>query len=264
MMKMDFEEFREKIYMEASHCKGRVGLIIEAEDKCIEINSGVQFSSASLIKVPIMIECFRQSEKGTLNLQHPVRIASIEKVGGAGVLQALSRDLNLKVIDLMTLMIIVSDNLATNLLIDLLGMDKINQSMKELGLQNTQLNRKMMDFAALEKGQDNYTTAYDMLTCLKAMDQNYMLTKESARQAKEIMEKQQFKNKLSDAIDLDTFRVANKTGELFGIEHDCAIIQYENKRVYAAVLIDRLTVPKDGRQTLSSIGQLISQYLSFG
>ena len=71
-------------------------------------------------------------DRGTLNLQQPIQIASVEKAGGAGVLQALSSDLKLKVMDVMTLMIIVSDNLATNLLIDLIGMDQINQGMREL------------------------------------------------------------------------------------------------------------------------------------
>ncbi|WP_102272703.1 serine hydrolase [Cytobacillus massiliigabonensis] len=261
MKKINFDELKDNVYTEASKCRGRVGLIIEAEDKRIEINSEGKFSSASLIKVPILIECFRQAERGTLNLQQSIQIASVEKVGGAGVLQALSKDLELKVMDAMTLMIIVSDNLATNLLIDLIGMDQINQGMRELNLQHTELNRKMMDFTALTNGIDNYTTASDMLTCLKEIGQNRILSKESASKVKEIMENQQFQNKLSDQIDLDAFKVANKTGELFGIEHDCAIIEYEKKSVYAAVLIDQLRAPKDGRQTLSSIGQLISQYL---
>lgn len=261
MKKIDFDELEEKVYTEVSRCRGRIGLIIEAEDKRIEINSEGRFSSASLIKIPILIECFRQSEKGTIDLQQPIQIASVEKVGGAGVLQALSRDLELKVIDVMTLMIIVSDNLATNLLINLIGMDQINQGMRELNLQHTELNRKMMDFTALKYGMDNYTTAFDMLTCLKEIGQNRILSNGSASKVKEIMENQQFNNKLSDQIDLDLFKVANKTGELLGIEHDCAIIQYEKKSVYAAVLIDQLRVSKDGRQTLSSIGQLISQYL---
>ncbi|MGN7402813.1 serine hydrolase [Cytobacillus praedii] len=261
MKKIHFDELKENVYTEASKCRGRVGLIIEAEDKRIEINSEGKFSSASLIKVPILIECFRQADRGTLNLQQPIQIASVEKAGGAGVLQALSSDLELKVMDVMTLMIIVSDNLATNLLIDLIGMDQINQGMRELNLQHTELNRKMMDFTALKNGLDNYTTAFDMLTCLKEIDENRILSKESASKARRIMENQQFQNKLSDQIDLDAFKIANKTGELFGNEHDCAIIEYENKSVYAAVLIDQLKVPKDGRQTLASIGQLISQYL---
>ncbi|MFE8698506.1 serine hydrolase [Cytobacillus sp. FJAT-53684] len=258
---MNFETLKEEVYRIASRCKGRVGLVIETENNRIEINSRAKFSSASLIKVPILIECFRQSEEGTLDLQQYIPIAESNRVKGAGVLQALSSDLQLKVIDVMTLMIIISDNLATNLLIDLLGMEKINQGMRDQNLHDTELSRKMMDFAALKNGLDNYTTAYDMLTCLKELDQNKMLSNRSASMAKEIMENQQFSNKLSDQIDLDIFKVANKTGELPGIEHDCAIIEYGKRRVYAAVLIDQLTVPKDGRQTLSSIGQLISQYL---
>ncbi|MBP2242432.1 beta-lactamase class A [Cytobacillus eiseniae] len=261
-MGMDFDALSEEVIRRSSLCKGRVGLLIESENKRIEINSKMKFPSASLIKVPILIECFRHSERGILDLDQYIPMTASNKVKGAGVLHALSSDIKLKVIDLMTLMIIVSDNFATNLLIDLVGMEKINCGFKELYLKNTELNRKMMDFSAWKKGVDNYTTASDMITCLKELDQNQFLSKRYASMAKDILENQQFNNKLSDQIDLDRFKVANKTGELFGVEHDCAIIQYEKRSIYAAVLIDQLINPKDGRQTLSSIGQLISQYLT--
>ncbi|WP_255222755.1 serine hydrolase, partial [Shouchella clausii] len=69
----------------------------------------------------------------------------------------------------MTLMIIVSDNTATNLIIELLGIEKINQLFKDLGFNNTSLNRKMMDFEALKNGIDNTTTARDMVYGIKAL-----------------------------------------------------------------------------------------------
>lgn len=258
---MSINHFKDEINQVVSRCQGRVGLIIESENCRIEINNHTNFPSASLIKIPILIECFRQSERGILDHQEHISVDSVNRVGGSGVLQALSSDLHLRVADLMTLMITVSDNIATNLLIKRLGMPAINECMKDLNLQSTELNRKMMDFEAVQNGVDNWTSANDMITCLKAINTNSFLSMENAKQALSIMEKQQFMNKLPSLMDTERLLIANKTGELMGVEHDCAIIKYGNQTIYASVLIDQLNNPVDGRQTLAEIGQLVSKFL---
>lgn len=244
-----------------AHCEGRVGLVIETCEGRIEINHNDKFSAASLIKIPILIEGFRQYEKGLLDLHEYLLALPSNRVGGAGVIQALSADLKLKIIDLMALMIIVSDNSATNLVIDRVGMTEINECIKALNLQNTELNRKMMDFEAKKNGLDNFTTANDMLTCLKVIDQHRFLSKESSDKAFSILEKQQFKNKLAETIDSEAVQVANKTGELPGVEHDCAIFKYGGKTIYAAVLIDQLSRQEEGRLTLIQIGKVLSNFM---
>lgn len=256
---MDFTTLEKKISELVARCEGRVGIVIETEEGTIRVNHEEIFSSASLIKVPILIEGFRQSEEGMLDLYEYVKVHQTERVEGAGVIQALSIDIQLKVIDLLTLMIIVSDNIATNILIEFLGIDKINNCMKWLGMKNSELNRKMMDFEALKNGIDNRTTASDMVACIKAMDEGSFLSKENSAQALQIMEKQQFINKLAAAFDFGV--VANKTGELPGVEHDCAIIRHNDKKVYAAVLINELTDQETGRQTLFNAGKLIAEYM---
>lgn len=258
---MNFPTLEKKVLELVAACEGRMGIVIETEEGQIQVNHREVYSSASLIKVPILIEGFRQSEKGQLDLYEYVKVPLAERVEGSGVIQALSTDLQFKVIDFLTLMIIVSDNIATNILIELLGMDEINNCMKWLGMNNSELNRKMMDFAALEHGTDNRTTALDMVTCLKAMAEDYFLSKENCAQVLRIIEKQQFTNKLAAAFDLEKVTVANKTGELPGIEHDCAIIRYKDRTVYVAVLIDKLTNQESGRQTLFNAGKLIAEFI---
>lgn len=258
---MDNHILTKKVSELAARCGGRIGLVIETAEGRIEINHTDKFSAASLIKVPILITGLRQYDLGSLSLEETLPISPLNRVGGAGVLQALSKDLNLKIIDLMALMITVSDNTATNQLIDRLGRNEINQCMKALNLHNTVLNRKMMDFEALRKGLDNCTTPADILTCIKVIDQGRFLTKDSSRQAFAILEKQQFKNKLSDWMDLEAIQVANKTGELPGVEHDAGIIKFAGRTIYAAVLIDQLSKQGEGRQTLAQIGKLLSEYI---
>lgn len=261
---MRFSTLEREVLKLVDACKGRVGLVIASKDRTIEINSEERFSSASLIKLPILIEGFRQSDRGLLDLHESISISQADRVEGTGVIQSLSSDIDLKIIDLMTLMIIVSDNIATNLLIERLGMDQVNKCMKLIGMKNSELNRKMMDFEALKNGADNYTTANDMITCLKAIAGQEYLTIESTEQSLRMMERQQFKDKLAATISAEEMIVANKTGGLPGVEHDCAQFRYKDEVIYAAVLMDRLPYQSAGQQILSSIGNLISDYIKKG
>lgn len=253
------DELKAKIEEELRGLSGRVGLAIEFEGVRLYVNCEEVFPSASLIKVPILIEAFRQSEAGKLNLDQLVSITN--HVGGSGVLQAFSRDALLTLKDLMTLMITVSDNTATNMLIDHLGMEDCNSSFGKMGLQQTALNRKMMDFEAIEQGLDNYTSPLDMLTCLKVVVQGSYLSEESREDALKIMSYQQFQDRLPSLMDLERVVVANKTGSLPQVEHDCAVINYKGKTAYAAVLIDRLDDVYAGKQTISRIGKHIYDHL---
>ncbi|MEH7376609.1 serine hydrolase [Neobacillus drentensis] len=236
-----------------------MGLAVEIEGESLYVNCEETFQSASLIKVPILIEAFRQSEAGKLNLNQLVSITN--HVGGSGVLQAFSRDALLTLKDLMTLMITVSDNTATNMLIDKLGMADINRSIKKMGLKHTILNRKMMDFAAIGQGHDNFTSPIDMLTCLKAVNEGSYLKEESRAAVLKIMSYQQFQDRLPGLMDLERVVVANKTGSLPRVENDCAVIKYKGKTAYAAVLIDRLDDVYAGKQKISKIGKHIYDYL---
>ncbi|MBT2687694.1 serine hydrolase [Bacillus sp. ISL-47] len=258
---MGFLELKAEILELASRCEGRVGLFIQTEEGIIEENGSEVFSSASLIKVPILLAGLSQAKNSLLQLDEEVQINDADRVGGSGVLQSMSKGLKMKVIDLMTLMIIVSDNAATNLVIDLIGEEEINGYMKSIELKNTELNRKMMDFEALKRGLDNKTTAIDMVSCLKTLTERSLLPEKNKALAKRILDGQQFKNKLANTVDPAKVQVAGKTGELPGIEHDCAIFTGNRKIVYAAVLVDELKNQTAGREVLSSIGNRIYRYM---
>ncbi|MBV7506735.1 class A beta-lactamase-related serine hydrolase [Bacillus sp. sid0103] len=253
------DKLKVKIEEELRGLSGRIGLAIEIGAESFYVNSEGEFQSASLIKVPILIEGFRQSEIGMLNVDQLVSITN--HVGGSGVLQVFSRDAQLTMKDLLTLMITVSDNTATNMLIDRLGMEVINSSFGKMGLQHTALNRKMMDFEAIKQGLDNFTSPLDMLKCLKVIHEGHYLTEESQAAALKIMSYQQFQDRLPGMMDLDKVFVANKTGSLLRVEHDCAVITYKGKTVYAAVLMDRLDDVFVGKQKISRIGKHIYDYL---
>ncbi|GHH96757.1 serine hydrolase [Neobacillus kokaensis] len=246
-------EFEEKLIGALAGLRGKAGVSIEIEGECFNFNSEEVFPSASVIKVPILIEGLRQAEAGEISLNQVLSIQ--DRVGGSGVLQTLSDQVTLTVKDLLTLMITVSDNTATNMMIDLLGMDAINQSMKKLGLEKTVLKRKMMDFAAIQRGLNNVTTASDLITCLKVITEGDCLSEKSQKLALEIMTYQQFHDKLSGAINTEKILVASKSGSLPGVENDCAIFKYQGKTAYAAVLMDQLEDEYNSRRVISKIGK---------
>ncbi|MDQ0971978.1 beta-lactamase class A [Neobacillus niacini] len=256
------EILKKKIQEELNTFHGRVGLAIElADTKPIYMNSQEVFQSASLIKIPILLSILLAHHKGKIDIKQQVTISNENKVGGSGVLQALSNGLSISVKDLMTLMIIVSDNTATNILIDLLGIEGINATIQEMGLEQTKLNRKMMDFAAINQGKDNQTTAEEMLHCLKLVNEcNKFFGIDGLIIAKDTLKLQQFRDKLPALVDEDKITVFNKTGELSNVEHDCAIFECQGRIGYVTVLMDRLHDQENAKRTIRKIGKHISDF----
>lgn len=253
----------ENINAELNGLNGRIGLAIDVQDgENFTINGDELFPSASLIKLPILLAGLINAKNGVLNFDQIIAITEKSKVGGSGVIQTLSSHVSLSIKDLLTLMITVSDNTATNILIDLLGMDEINSSFNQVGLTKTVLKRKMMDFAAIEQGKDNFTCPNEMIQCLKLLNGlNFTIGFEETVIAKEILKNQQFKNKLPAMMDQEKITILNKTGELPAVQHDCAIVEYRGRKIYVAVLMDQLIDPYSANQTMNRIGKQISDFL---
>ncbi|WRP04570.1 serine hydrolase [Rossellomorea aquimaris] len=259
---MNVKLLEERILDAIDKCIGRVSVAIDLPTHSIQINNDTPFSAASLIKVPILLEGFRQAEQGKIDLNETVMVPKEDRVGGAGVLSTLSENISLTVEDLLTLMIIVSDNTATNLIIDRIGSEAINNLCKSLALKHTNLGRKLMDFQAMEQGYDNFTSASDIITCLRILDKSPLFSEQSREKMLFILHQQQFGTKLPARMDRERVFIANKTGELPGVEHDCAIVRYEEKTAYIVVLIDGLGESESARDTIAEIGKLLFDYLT--
>lgn len=240
---------------------GRVSVAVELPTHSFHIDGDRSYPAASLIKIPILLEVFRQAQEGDISLSDKVTIPKEGRVGGAGVLVSLSDQLTLTIEDLVTLMIIVSDNTATNLLIDRLGSIAIQELCHTFKLKHTRLLRKMMDFEAMEQGLNNYTSALDIITCLKVLDIGKEYSQTSRGKMLYILGQQQFDTKLPSRMDQEKVYIGNKTGELPGIEHDCAIIKFREKTAYISVLIDGLGETESGKDTIAQIGELIYDFL---
>ncbi|MGC8734747.1 MAG: serine hydrolase [bacterium] len=187
------------------------------------------FPAASIVKIPLAVYIFKLYEQNKIDINREIDITNINKVGGAGII----KDLNLskiKIIDLITLAIIISDNTASNILIDLIEKIEgapfkiLNSYFKSLNLNKTTINRKFM--TDLISPPVNFTTTFEINYLLYKLLNFELLNKENTLKLIEIMSKQQYTEKIP--LYLDNYYIANKTGDIDGISLDSAIIFKSN------------------------------------
>lgn len=202
------------------------------------INGDEKVPSASMIKLLILLKALDECDKGKINLEDTIRLDDYEKVDGSGILKELSRDHKFSIRELLTLMIIVSDNTATNILIDLLGIEEINKIGHDLGLKKTTLERKMMDSNAREKGLDNFTSSNEILKLLKMIYEKDFVSEEYSNLALDILLRQQERQRLQRYLPED-LKIASKSGDLDNLENDGGIFFTENKNYILVVLVNQ-------------------------
>ena len=253
----------------------------------IRINEKRKFHSASIIKVPIMYEALLQVQKDKLKIDDVFTLRNDEKVGGSGVLQLLHDKLELTLEDIISLMIDLSDNTATNMLHDILGKENINNSINELGLNDTYFARKLM---RVVPGLFSYTTAFDIGILLEEFINCRYLSQEMAEKGMEIMYKQQYNYRLSalliecghcgeylgnlntcshcnsntDSIDPVFVPFAHKTGSINGVVHDSGILTVNNKKIIVVCLTDNLHNDEDCVKMQQQLGLAIYKYFKGG
>lgn len=185
-----------------------------------------QLMAASVIKLYVMAAAFNQFETGKLRQEFSLHIYKKDCVPSCGALTYLHEGICVTALDLVTLMIIFSDNTATNVLIDLLGMDEINQYIKSLGFERTCLNRKMYDTEKSGKGIQNYITASETGRLLTMMYRGELVSEGASSQMISILKNQQLCSKIPfylQALEEEP-EIAHKTGEDRGITHDVGIV----------------------------------------
>lgn len=191
--------------------------------------------SASMIKVFIMSYAMELASKGQLNLDNQIVLKSSDKVGGAGVICGWSSGTEISIYDLLSYMITESDNTATNMMIDYLGMDNINSYIKKEGYNETVLGRKMMDFDAIAAGRENYSSVSDLGKFFQKLVRNQCVNSEYDTKMIDILLQQTDKEVFPTA--LGDVKIAHKTGELDNLYDDGGII-YSPRGEYVLVVMN--------------------------
>ncbi|MBR3794687.1 MAG: serine hydrolase [Clostridia bacterium] len=206
----------------------------------ISFQEDMVFKSASLIKTPIMLCALEEVENGVLTLDTKIPVLPCHCVGDEAPVIQHGREVPLSV--LLEYMITDSNNSATNVLIDTLGMEKVNAFSHRIGLHDTVLRRHMLDYAAARAGRENRTSAKDMLLLYTLLHTGSVLTPFMRETALPILLRQHDKELLMFANPAQ--KAAHKTGGLSDIAHDAGILYGENRTLVFAVLA---TAPSDAQ-----------------
>jgi beta-lactamase class A len=228
---------------------GRAAVVVRPlhgdDDEAIAVAADHRFTAASLIKLPILATALDSGLPFDERL--PVRPA----VPGSGVLAHLADVGDMSVRDLLTLMVAVSDNTATNVLIDRIGRERVNDWCAGHGLTATVLARRLMDLEARARGLDNLTSAADVASVLSRLADSPFAVR--------ALEAQQFNDRLPRHLP-PGFRLAHKTGELTGVRHDAGIVYPPaGPPVVVAMLTEGTT---DGAGHIAECGRLVFSALA--
>lgn len=236
------------------HLDGVMGVAIE------DLTTGDQFflhenevfAQASSIKIAVLAELYRQAQQGKLKLTDLYTVQASDLVPDSNIMGGLTPGVTRVTLrDLATIMVAVSDNSATNVLIDRIGMENVNAMLDSLGLSHTRLRRKMMDLDAAKQGRENISTPREMMTLLAALYRGKVLNKEM---------ESDFFTMLSTGKDSwiprdlpADLKIADKPGELEAVRNDSGIVFVEGRPYVICVMTAYLENERDGEAAISKV-----------
>jgi len=248
---------------EAAKFSGQVGLVVRGyrqpvtprnqPEVDIAIAPELVMPSCSVIKVPILWSLLEEIEADRQRLDDSVTLRHEDKAGSRGILKELHAGLELTLQDLARLMIVLSDNTATNMIIDRLGFDRVNETSRSLGLTHTVLARKMMDGEARAAGRENLTSPLDCARLLEKMVYRERLSPPSHDLLLDILLRQQL-NDLLPYLMPDGTRFAHKSGELPGYRHDMGLLLLDDWVVSISAMTHWEDRRLDAVRLLNAIG----------
>jgi beta-lactamase class A len=235
-----------------------VAILDLTDGKQILIHADDVFPQASSIKIAVLAELYHQSQQSAAGVSGKAKLTDLYTMNAAdlvadsdimgGLTPGVTRVTNR---DLATMMVAVSDNSATNVLIDRVGMENVNAMMSGLGLTHTRLRRKMMDVRAASEGRENISSPREMMTLLEQIYRGKVLTKDLTQDFFRMLSthKESFIPR-----DLpDGQRIANKPGELEGVRNDSGIVFAQNRPYVICVMTTYLSRERSGEEAISKI-----------
>lgn len=237
------------------------------------INDHEVFHAASTMKMPVMVELFRQQEQKIFSLRDSITIRNVFKSIVDSSEYSLDstddsqHDLYRRIGEreslyaLLYQMIIKSSNLATNMLIEVVGPANVMRTMRALGAKDIQVLRGVEDNKAYEKGWNNTTTAYDLMLLYNLMAKGRIVSKEACDAMIKILLDQQF-NEIIPARLPAGVRVAHKTGSISGLRHDSGIVFLPDGRKYVLVLLSKelKDVPASVKM-MAEVSEMVYEYM---
>jgi beta-lactamase class A len=207
-----------------------------ATGRRFERNAHAVMPAASTIKVLVSAALWTAIERGDVDPDRRVAVAAAPAPGGGGLLESMDAQTALTLADLDLLMLAVSDNAATNVLIDVVSIDVVNRLASDLVLAHTRLRRPMMDTAAAARGDDNTTCAADMVALLSALARADGIPVRACRRVLGSLAQTQHTDIIPRYLPPGDRVICCKQGALDTVRHDVGLIEEAGRRVALAVL----------------------------
>ena len=239
----------------------------------LDVNADESFHAASTMKVPVMIELFRQTERGWLSIDQPILLVnqfgsivdgspfSVDAGDDSDSLMYRRVGERVPVRELLEHMITRSSNLATNALIAIVGAQRANATAHELGARNIKVLRGVEDQKAYDAGLSNATTARDLAVLMSAIEQKRAASPSSCEAMKQILLRQEFNDEIPAGLPRGT-PVAHKTGQITAVLHDAAVVYPAGRAPYVLVVLTK-NIPdeKAARALIVDISRLVYDHV---
>ncbi len=241
----------QRVRAEVSQFKGKVSLYARNLDtgEIYELGPDDRVSTASTIKIAIMVEAFARVSEGKAKWTDELVLTKEKKVGGSGILEEFGDNLHLTFRDAVNLMMIMSDNTATNLVIDVLAADAVNARMESLGFKETRLMRRVFGGGESLEGKKEEskrfglgrTTPHEMVTLLEKLERGEVVNAAASKDMLELMKREQGTNGLWR----EDWRVpkATKSGALDALRSNIGIIYHPRGRIAIAITCSEMPEP---------------------
>jgi beta-lactamase class A len=238
------------------------------------LNADRWFHAASTIKVPVLLGVFDAVDRGRFEAHSRVHVRNrfYSAADGTAFRVQSGRDANgavhaaigktLRITELLEHMIVTSSNLATNLLVDLVGVREIVGTLQRLGLEGIELCRGVEDEVAWAQGLNNRITAQGLCRALRLIAETRAISADASAAMLEIMHQQRFRKGIPAGLP-DDARVAHKTGEMSTVAHDAGIVYLDGREPYVVVILTEWETDVEGRQgAISDISRAVYEYVS--
>jgi len=232
------------------------------------------FHAASTMKTPVMVEVYKQAAEGKFSIKDSILIknefTSIFDNSSFSISPTVDSDTLLykeigkkrTVYSLMYDMIIVSSNLATNLIIELVDAKNVTSTLRSIGANDIQVLRGVEDTKAFEAGMNNQVTAYDLMLLFEKIDKEELVNSEASMAMMDILLNQQFNDIIPANLPKEV-KVAHKTGSITGVRHDSGIVFLPDGRKYVLVLLSKELEDEDaGVKAMATVSKMIYDYVT--
>lgn len=272
------EALQRKLVQRATGFEGTVSLFAKNLDtgQTVGIRQTERVRTASTIKLPVMVAVFALVQRGEAAWDEKLRLTDDDKVSGSGVLREFSNGMTFPLRDLVHLMIVVSDNTATNLILDRITADRVNLEMERLGLKQTRSLRKILgDGIGLKPRASGHSkaglleenkrwgigvsTPLEMVALLEMLENGEAVSREASRDMIAILRRQRYKDCIGRYL---PYPVASKSGALDALRSDVGIVYAPSGRIAMALTVDGMPKPdwspeNPGELLLGRLAELI-------